>query len=75
MALNENEKKIVRMLIAAQPQVEYMERLAASDEFARSEIKTFALRRRLQLAEAQSQMAANQQAFAEQVTLLETVDQ
>jgi hypothetical protein len=38
MALNENEKAKVRLLIEQKPQAEYMQQLAADDVFARAEI-------------------------------------
>ena len=36
--ISENEKKAMRLLIVKNPKVDYMEQLAASDDFALSEV-------------------------------------
>lgn len=37
--LSDNEKKAIRILIAANPRPEYMEQISNDDDFARNEIK------------------------------------
>lgn len=37
--LTENEKQIIRLLIEAKPQADYMQQLAADDDFAKEAIR------------------------------------
>ena len=39
MALTENEKQIIRLLIEARPQADYMQQMASDDDFAKEAIR------------------------------------